>query len=211
MLPWRVVRSQKTMSDTEQLFLMAAIWALIAAVIARFIPNWPGRIAFLVIAVGIPFWELPYGYYNFKKLCSEQGTLQVLEKIAPQDSVCVSDLDAGLYSGFIRAGFSRIEVTGRSDDPRRDTVGGRVFQTKKQDVKSRYCIGFRANIALPWRILRHDVLIVRAEDERVAARQSQFHWSGMWWQEQAHPVLGRGGVCFDDPQRPNLALRNGTS
>ena len=68
------------MNDTEQLFWMAVIWALIAAAIARFIPNWPGRIAFFTVAVAIPFWELPYGYYNFQRLCSEQRKLQVLRK-----------------------------------------------------------------------------------------------------------------------------------
>ena len=197
------------MNDTEQLFVAAAIWALIAAAVARFIPNWPGRIAFFAIAVGLPFWELPYGYYNFQKLCREEGRLLVFERIPPQDSVCVGDLDSGLYSGLIRAGFVRVEITGRSDDPKRDSVSGRVFPTKKQEVKSAYCLAYRANIPLPSRVLRNDVLITRASDEHVIARQSQFQWAGMWWQEQARPVLGRGGVCFEDPQRPNLVLRNG--
>ena len=69
------------MSDTEQLFVVAAVWALIAAAIARFISNWPGRVAFFVIAVGLPFWELPFGYYNFQKLCSEHNKFQIVEKI----------------------------------------------------------------------------------------------------------------------------------
>ena len=198
------------MSDTEQLFVVAAVWALIAAAIARFIPNWPARIAFFALAVGIPFWELPYGYYNFRKLCDEQGKLQVFEKILPQDSVCVGDLDSGLYVGLIRAGFTRIEVTGRSDDPARDSSSGRVFRTKKQDVESTYCYVFQVNSPVPWRLSRNDVLIERANDNRVIARQSQFLWAGMWWQEKARPVLGRGGMCFEDPQRPNLVLRGGS-
>ena len=125
--------------------------------------------------------------------------------------MCVVDLDSGLYSGLVRTDFVRIEVTGRSDDPKRDSTSGRVFPTKKQEVKSAYCFGFQANVSLPWRVLRNDVLIARAKDDRVVARQSQFQWAGMWWQEQASPVLGRGGVCFEDPQRPNLALRKGAN
>src|SRR6185436_10438805 len=97
------------MSDTEQLFLVAAIWALIAAVIARFIPNWPGRIAFFAIAVALPFWELPYGYYNFQRLCRNETALIVSEKVLPQDSVCIDYFDAGLYRQLVQAGFSRIE------------------------------------------------------------------------------------------------------
>ena len=83
------------MSDTEQLFVVAAVWVIIAAVIARFIPNWPVRIAFFVLAVGIPFWELPYGYYNFQNLCREETKLMVIERIPPQESVCVEQFDAG--------------------------------------------------------------------------------------------------------------------
>ncbi len=198
------------MNDTEQLFVVAAVWALIAAAIARFIPNWPGRIAFFALAVGVPFWELPFGYYNFQKLCSEQAKLQVFEKIPPQDSVCVSDLDSGLYSGLIRAGFARIEVTGRTDDPTRDAASGRVFRIKKQEAKSSYCYSYKANNHLPWRLLRNDVLITRANDDHVIARQSQFLWGGMWWQEAARPILGHGGVCFDDPERSNFVLRKGS-
>ena len=198
------------MNDTEQLFVVAAVWALIAAAIARFIPNWPVRIAFFALAVGVPFWELPFGYYNFQKLCGEQGKLQIFEKIPPQDSICVSDLDSGLYTGLMRAGFVRIEVTGRSDDPARDSASGRVFPTKKSELKSTYCYAFQANNPLHWRVLRNDLLISRGSDNHVIARQSQFQWAGMWWQEKASPVLGRGGVCFEDPQRPNLVLRSGS-
>jgi len=199
------------MSDTEQLFVAAAVWGLIAAVIARFIPNWPGRIAFFAIAVALPFWELPYGYYNFRKLCVAEARLLVFEKIPPQESVCVRDLDSGIYSGLIRAGFRRIEVTDRTDDPKRDASSGRVFRIPRPSIQSTYCLAFQSNNALPWRVLRNDVLIARATDDKVVARQSRFSWEGMWWQEQARPVLGRGGVCFDDPQRPSFALRNGVS
>ncbi len=199
------------MNDTEQLFLVAAVWTLIAAGIARLIPNWPGRIAFVAIAVGLPFWELPYGYYNFRNLCEKQGRLQIFEKIAPQESVCIGDLDSGVYWGLIRAGFSRIELTGRSDDPNRDQRSGKVFRSKRQEVKSEYCYAGSTNNPLPWRVLRTDVLVVRARDEKIAVRQSQFQWDGMWWQAQASPILGRGGVCFEDPKLVTVALRGGTN
>jgi len=196
--------------DTEQLFAAAAVWTVVAAVIARFIPNWPGRIAFFVLAVGLPFWELPYGYYNFQKLCSEQIGPVFFEKIASQESICISDLDSGAYLGLVQAGFSRIEVTGRTNDLGRDSLGGRVVRTQKQSVNSKYCVSYVANIPLPWRVLRNDVLIRHASDDKVAGRQSGFQWAGMWWQEQIRPVLGRGGLCFGDPLSSFRAIR-GTS
>src|SRR3990172_5793830 len=102
------------MNDTEQLFIAAAVWALIAAAVARFIPNWPGRIAFFAFAVGIPFWELPYGYYNFQELCREEGSLRVLEPIAPQQSICVDYPFETAASGMMKMWFASIEARDKS-------------------------------------------------------------------------------------------------
>ena len=197
------------MNDTEQLFIAAAVWALIAAVIARFIPNWPGRIAFFAIAMGIPFWELPYGYYNFQKLCRDETNLKVLEKILPQDSVCIEYFDLGLYRQLVQAGFTRIEITGRSDNANEYVANGRVFLTKREDAKSSYCIVLKSGTSLPWRILRGDTLVVRLVDNHAVARQSRIRWNGTWWQQEATPILGIGGVCSGSLSNPILALRQG--
>src|SRR5258706_10967630 len=198
------------MSDTEQLFLAAAVWALIAAAIARFIPNWPGRIAFFVIAVGLPFWELPYGYYNFLKLCREETSLKVMERISPQDSVCIEYFDLGLYRQLVQAGFSRIEITGRSDNAKEYAANGRVVMTNRDQTKSPYCIVFQSNIAMPQRILRNDISIIRATDSRIVARQSRIRWDGTWWQQTASPIFGIGGACSGLMSSPILALRQGS-
>jgi hypothetical protein len=198
------------MNDTEQLFLAAAAWALIAAAIARFIPNWPGRIVFFALAVGIPFWELPYGYYNFQKLCREETTLKVIEKFPPQDSVCIEYFDAGLYRQLAQGGFTRIEITGRSDNAKEYAAKGQVFMTNHEQAKSSYCIAFENNISLPWRLLRADTMIEQRSDRRVIGRQSEFYWTGMWWQEQARPAAGRGGVCSKDSNETIALLRRGS-
>lgn len=197
------------MSDTEQLFLVATVWALIAAAVARFIPNWPGRIAFFAIAVAIPFWELPYGYYNFQKLCQEETSLKIIEKFLPQDSVCIEYFDLGLYRQLVQAGFGRIEITGRSDNAKEYAANGRVVLTSREQAKSSYCIVFENNISMPWRVLRSDILIDHAREKRVVARQSEFYWAGTWWQEQARPVLGRGGFCSRETNDAVAVLHRG--
>ena len=200
------------MNDTEQLFLLAAVWTAIAAVIARFTPNWPGRIAFIAIAVGLPFWELPYGYYNFQKLCSEEGNLRVFAEIAPQKSIFVAYPFDDSARTLHRFGFVSVEA--------RDKAGGVVefqgagsaspFQRRATSVSSDYCVTFVNNNHLPWRIYRHDFLIVRANDDVTVARHSAFDWLGMWWQQAALPVLGHGGDCGGDPVRLVMtALRVG--
>ena len=192
------------MNDTEQLFIAAAIWALIAAAIARFIPNWPGRIAFFAIAVGLPFWELPYGYYNFQRLCREEGKLRVFAEIAPQKSICAAYPFDDAAKTLHRFGFAIVEA--------RDKTGGVIefrgsgtaapVQRKAKNISSNYCVTYVNNNTLPGRIYRHDFLIVRANDGVAVARYSVFDWLGMWWQHTASPVLGHGGECGGDPVRP---------
>jgi hypothetical protein len=199
------------MNDTEQLFLLAVIWALIAAVIARFIPAWPGRIAFFAMAIAIPFWELPYGYYNFQSLCREDTRPQVFEKIAAQDEVCADYPYVTLHKELLRSGFTSVETRGKAGEIRRYTAmsDGHAIETVQRKINSNYCLTFVNNNRLPWRLWRHDVLIKRTDDNRVVARQSRFNWAGMWWQEEAHPVLGNGGACSSDANQLILALRRG--
>ncbi|HTP62988.1 MAG TPA: hypothetical protein VMJ14_12990, partial [Burkholderiales bacterium] len=73
------------MSDTEQLFIVAAVWTVVAAMVARLGPGWWGKGAFFAALLVVPFWELPYGYFNFQKLCAEDANLKVIDKIFPQD------------------------------------------------------------------------------------------------------------------------------
>lgn len=199
------------MSDTEQLFLMAAIWTLIAAVVALFIPNWPGRIAFLAIGVGLPFWELPYGYYNFRSICRAEARVQVFESIPSQRSVCVAYPFEDAAKDALKAGFENVEVKGKNGDVRRYTAPNASDRREggQDRVSVQYCITSATNAKLPWRILRHDHLIQRVSDGRTVARQSRFDWAGMWWQEASRPVLGRGGDCSEAMIRVFDAVRLG--
>src|SRR5437899_2096935 len=121
------------MSDTAYLFIVAGIWSLIALAIVYFIPKWPVKFAVFALLVGIPFWELPYGYFNFQRACDEQVKWRTFEAIQPQESLCVENLDAGLYVALTNVGFTRIEVMGGSDDRKRDQESGRVFRSKRDD------------------------------------------------------------------------------
>src|SRR3990172_8633256 len=152
------------MNDTEQLFIAAAVWALVAAAIARFIPNWPGLIAFFALAVGIPFWELPYGYYNFQKLCREEIGLQVFERISAQEIICADYPFVTLHRELLRSGFTSVETRGKAGEIKRYAAmpEGGIEETTQQRLASNYCLTFVNNIRLPWRVWRHDQLITRA-------------------------------------------------
>jgi hypothetical protein len=200
-------------SDTQELFLIAAVWAAIAAFIVKFLPNWPARIAVFALLVGIPFWELPYGYFNFRTLCGAEARLQVFEKIQPQATVCADYPFVTLHERLLRDGFSTVETRGRSGDINRyvKTASGKISSSKEPRLASNYCLTFQNNNRLPWRVLRHDTLVIRSDDRKVAARESRFHWAGMWWQDEAKPVLGRGGECSANGPGAILALQEGAS
>src|SRR6185503_2656392 len=111
------------------------------------------------------------------------------------------------------AGFESVEAMGREGDVRRYVAPSAVDRREgKQDrVSADYCITSAANIKIPWRLLRHDHLIQRSSDGRIVARQSRFTWAGMWWQEAARPVLGRGGDCADAMIHVFQAVRLGVA
>ncbi len=197
------------MSHTAELFGMAVVWIGIAAFISRNPSNWPGRIATFAILVGIPFWELPYGYYNFTRLCNEQARLLVYEKIVPQEAICFDDFYEDVYRTVADAGLSRIEVRGRTNFRQSDVTTAHVVPIKKGEERGLYCFDSVVNVKLPWRILRHDNRVNRASDGRNVARLSRFSWAGMWWQEGTRPILGSGGECGVPMSQLFQAVRHG--
>ncbi len=200
----RTIISSNAMSDTANLFLLAGIWSLISLVLVRFIPNRPARIVMFVLLVGVPFWELPYGYLNFQKLCRDEGKLRVFEPITPQKSVCVAyPFDTSAVE-LLRYGFATVEAKSKTGEVTRfvGPASSTSSPNKLGTVSSDYCVTFANNIRQPWRVNRHDFIIFRSRDEAVVARHSVFDWNGTWWQEAASPVLGRGGECREDPVKP---------
>lgn len=200
-----------TMSPTEELFTIAAIWTLVALGLSWFIKNWGGRVAFVVALVAIPFWELPYGYYTFQKLCLEYAKPKVWEQFNSQESICVDRLDSMLYSNLVRAGFKTIEVTGMTLGALPASASAVVSMTSKRATNSTYCLEFVSNIRMHSRMNRHDLKVVRVKDSRVMAEQSGLDWRGMAWQEEFSPLLGRGGQCMSNSGLLFGLLRSGTS
>jgi hypothetical protein len=201
------------MSDTEQLFIVAAVWTVIAAVLARFVPNWGGRIALFAVLVGVPFWELPYGYMNFRSICEKETRVLVFESIPAQRVVCVDYPFEDAAPEVLKVGFESVEARGKAGDVRRYAASGAGNQSggRQDRITADYCISSATNIGLPWRVLRHDHLVNRTNDGRNVARQSRFLWAGMWWQEAARPILGRGGECSGSMNHIFEAVRKGAT
>jgi hypothetical protein len=189
------------MSDTTQLFILAGIWTLAAAILVYFIKKWPARIIVFALLVGIPFWELPFGYLNFRALCNEQGGLHVFDKIAPQHQICLKSPIEYLAPQFLGNGINTVETIDRIGKRRLVTKSGEIGHTSP----TIYCVTQEFVQGLPWRTQRNEFAIVKATDQRVVARSSDFVWYGTWWQQAALPVLGRGGECRHGNPTPAIA------
>jgi hypothetical protein len=205
------------MNDTAELFAMAGVWVVIAALIARAVPftsRWGKPLMFAAL-VAILFWELPVGYSHFRRLCNEETKLQVLEKIPPQDSICLEHLNEGFVVHLKKIGFSKIEIIGQNPASQHylnnPTFKGVLSFSDRGKITSPYCLVTRVNIAVAWDITRADTLIINSQNDRIVARQSQFRWAGLWWQRSASPLLGVGGRCAGDQETPINAFKNGVT
>jgi len=182
------------MSDTEQLFIVAGVWTAGAVALAYVVPKWPAKIATVVLLVAVPFWELPYGYFNFLRLCEKEGGLRVFEKIAPQQTVCANYPIEKSAARLLELGIVGVEAKDQYGETRyisREPEGASAG--KKESAQ--YCINQSFVTNLPWRIQRNEHTLVRISDQHLAARYSDFVWFGTWWQQDFLPVLGRGGEC----------------
>jgi hypothetical protein len=188
------------MSDTAQLFTLAGIWTLVAAFLVYFIANWPARIGLFAVMVGIPFWEVPFGFQYFKSLCDMEGGLRTFEAVPPQKIICLKHPIENLAPHFLSLGVpvvEKVDQNGRLSVLPADSRSG-------EGQSSAYCVsqGFVDN--LPWRIQRNEFAVLRVSDGRLVGRFSDFIWYGTWWQQAALPVLGRGGECRHGDPVPSI-------
>jgi hypothetical protein len=185
------------MSPTENLLWMAAIWTAIAAGVAYFFPNWVMRIVFVLAAVAIPFWEFPYGYYNFQRLCAEELGVKIFEPISPQKSICREVHRDSYVEQWLAPGMDFVEARDRQGNVTRleRGKGPVVLRSKTDALASEYCVGSDWINNLPWGINRHEYWIRKNSSQAVVARlTSQIHWSGMSWQKSTR-AFGSGGSC----------------
>jgi hypothetical protein len=195
------------MSPTEDLLWMVAVWVAITTGIAYFFSTWTTRVIFVAVAVAIPFWELPYGYYNLRKLCNEQGGLRVIEPIPPQRSICADHPSDSTAQAWLADGMDFVEARDKRGMVTKLTRGPKhsVTRSNADKILSEYCVTHAWINNLPWGIQRGEYVVTKATSQAIVARHSEFSWSGMSWQRAASPILGRGGHCkFREPSKAIL-------
>jgi hypothetical protein len=178
----------------------------------RALPNRWAKAVVALVAVYLPFWDVPYGYYNFRTLCAEEGGVKVFEKVAPQNSIYLDKTMFGAGSYMFKLGYQVVEEHDRaghivrrdaSDPSRRETVdraslvstyGTRIEPTKRQ----------------PWGISRVDEFVFVLRTDSDVIRSTYFTWQ-IWINSLGVPGLGHLSFCPDRVNRTNAAaaLRSG--
>jgi hypothetical protein len=161
-------------------------WLIVRALKHR----WAKALA-LLVALVIPFWDWPIGYYHFREQCITEGGLHVKRSFP---SVWAIAVDANLgYRGeeLIKKGFQVIEIVQPNGNVRRYSIDEKSSSSFRPTVM----VYTKRNQLMPWHLLRNDVSASIASSGEVLATHTAFHWQGMWWQAVAAPMLGVGNFC----------------
>ncbi len=171
------------------------------------------RIGTVLVAVLIPFWDLPIGYFEFQRYCWTEGGLHVYERISPQDKVYFVSLPSDSVNEMLRQGFKVVEVF-RADGKgivRHELREGKVTSELVTAPESVIAVYITRNEKLSWNVYRYQHVARSLRNNDVVARHTGFTWHGGWLKESISPVFQGRLSCaapFSDPL--TAVLRQGS-
>jgi hypothetical protein len=173
-----------------------ASYVLLAWFIIKAAPGIGGKTAAVTFSVLIPFWDLPFGYANFHRNCSEYGGVHFASKVGANEAILV-DQDIGYQPDeLIRLGYRVVEYGSPGRILRFTATSSGLVKSTHDAALSQIKVHAIGNQVLPWNLMRQDFLITRIDTGTVLARHTEFRWRGLWWQVQAAPLLGEGIRCY---------------
>ena len=156
------------------------------------------KVAAILIAVLIPFWDLPIGYYNFQAHCREDGGVHYIEKIAPQKSLYFATITAVRPDALLKSGFDAVEFAkpnGAGILRFSSGAGGKIQSEEIQKPSSPLRVSAKFNEEFPWNLFRHEQVLEDRESGRPLARAREYVWLGGWIQRRTAPMLTPAGRC----------------
>ncbi len=168
----------------------------------------------LAIAVLIPVWDVPFGFFSYKSLCRHEGGLRVFQPISAQRTICLDGAIGYPPREVMRIGFDSVEIREKINRivSYRTSKTGAIDSFIPENGKplSRYCISLRQNQEIPWNIWRHDLFVNDTVTGATVARYSAFHWLGTWWRAKLLAFPGGGLSCHQlRPDEVFAAIREG--
>lgn len=185
---------------------------LITAYVAMFVfivrkaRNRPQKVAATAIAIVIPFWDLPVGYFNFLQSCLEEGGVRVTKIIPPAPALLIDETTRYTPHEVLRFGFTAVEFSSPDGTVRFTKGSNGVTKSVHAAPMSELKIEHTGVTSLSWNLDRWDYVARSIKDGSVVATQRDFRWRGMWWQIAMAPFLGEGPYCMDDSAPTLLAV-----
>ena len=140
------------------------------------------RISAVVVALLIPFWDLPIGYINFYKHCSQEGGIYIDKEFRAPDAILIGESSAYRPDTVLKLGIKTVEFKDREDIIRFTLDANKVARSIHTTPISALKIENSGHKLLPWNLVRTEQIVTRLKDGKVVAKQTDFSWRGMWWE-----------------------------
>ena len=166
------------------LLILAVVggWVALWVYVFRHAPNRGVRIGAVLVAVLVPFWDLPIGYFEYQRHCSSEGGVRVYEPIPPQDKIYFESTPSSLTTDMLKQGFKVVEILriDRQGIMRQEMQDGTVRSRTVTSPESTIVISIARNESLPWNIYRDRHVARSISNNKVIASYTAFFWNGGW-------------------------------
>jgi hypothetical protein len=153
------------------------------------------RVATIAVALLIPFWEFPIGYWNLHLHCRNESGNHISKEFAPSPSIVLDFTFPQRPREVMTLGFDIVEYASGNKITRYAKSGDGMTETIHEAAISQ--IEYRREIVkpLPWNLERYDHVVARRSDGKIVARQTDFNWRGTWWEKLLNARVLPGGQC----------------
>ena len=195
------------------LAVVAAYVAVFGFVIAKG-RNRPEKISAIAIALLIPFWDWPIGYYKYHVYCRDDGGIKRFEAFPPQKSLYFTYFAGYRPERLIKAGLETVEY--RKPDGSgvirfSQSTNGTIQSIESKSPASTARVRLVPDERLAWDIRRQEQVLEDSRTDKPLVRATRFSWSGGWISQAAHfsPVA----TCHDSSLNRviDLALKGSSS
>lgn len=183
-------------------------WVVLWVYVFKKARNRGERVAALLVAVLIPFWDLPIGYFEFQQHCSAEGGIRVYERVTPQDKVYFESLPSSPPAELLKLGFKVVEIR-RTDGKgivRYENHPDNSVSRTVQSPESLVAISWTAAERLGWNVYRDRWAAHSLGEKKVLATYTTFSWHGGWLQQSSWPLLRGNLDCFLARTDPLITL-----
>jgi hypothetical protein len=186
-----------------------AVYSCFWWLVVRSLPTTRAKAAAVFVALAIPLWDLPFGYFNFLNHCTSDGGVKQLENMPAQKALYFDSLTGIRPEALLKAGLDSVEFRkiGEVGIVRfKRTSSGAMERIEVSSAVSPVRIRSTFNEELSWNLLRHEDVLEDSATGRPIARARDYTWLGGWIQRRTAPMLVPMDQCHIAPSGQLIPL-----